>query len=97
LLLLLGWLLWLSLWRRDGVIFDRGPLQLANCVSSSVYFDCPFSRALSAKPNKRAADHHEAVEPEDLAILFLLVGEIGAMALSAALMLVLVWLVSGPN
>ena len=39
---------------------------------------------------------YRAVEPEDLAILFLSVGEIGAMALSAALMLVLVWLVSGP-
>ena len=34
---------------------------------------------------------YRAAEPEDLAILFISVGEIGAMALSAALMLVLVW------
>jgi hypothetical protein len=38
---------------------------------------------------------YRAVEPEDLAILLLPVGEIGAMALSAALVLVLVWLISG--
>jgi hypothetical protein len=38
---------------------------------------------------------YRAVEPEDLAILLLSVGEIGAMTLSAALVLVLVWLVGG--
>jgi hypothetical protein len=38
---------------------------------------------------------YRAVEPEDLAILLLPVGEFGAMILSAALMLVLVWLLGG--
>ena len=39
---------------------------------------------------------YRAVEPEDFAVLFISVGEIGSIVLSAALMLVLVWLVGGP-
>jgi hypothetical protein len=39
---------------------------------------------------------YRAVESEDFAVLFISVGEIGALALSAALMLVLVWFIGGP-
>jgi hypothetical protein len=35
--------------------------------------------------------------PEDLAILLLPVGELGAMAFSAALVLVLVWVIGGSS
>ena len=38
---------------------------------------------------------YREAESEDLAILFLSIGEIGVMALSAVLMLVVVWLISG--
>lgn len=38
---------------------------------------------------------YRTVEPEDLAILLLPVGEIAAMTLSAALMLVLAWFIGG--
>ena len=40
---------------------------------------------------------YRQADPEDLAILLLPVGEIGAMAFSAALVLVLVWVISGPS
>jgi hypothetical protein len=45
---------------------------------------------------KQIKAYREA-EPEDLAILLLSVGEIGAMAFSAALVLVLVWVITGPS
>jgi hypothetical protein len=59
-------------------------------------FQCRLARRanhLEAIMNQNKA--YRAVEPEDLAILLLPVGEIGAMALSASLVLVLVWLISG--
>jgi hypothetical protein len=52
--------------------------------------------AIKSAANMKQNRGYRAVEREDLEILFLTVGEIGAMALSGALMLVLVWLVSGP-
>jgi hypothetical protein len=45
---------------------------------------------------KQIKAYREA-EAEDLAVLLLPVGELGAMAFSAALVLVLVWVISGPN
>jgi hypothetical protein len=41
------------------------------------------------------AKAYRAAEPEDLAILLLPVGEIGALVMSAALVLVVAWLISG--
>jgi hypothetical protein len=46
------------------------------------------------KQNQNKA--YRAAEPEDFAVLFISIGEIGALALSAALMLVLVWFIGGP-
>jgi len=45
---------------------------------------------------KQIKAYREA-KPEDLAILLLPVGEIGAMVFSAALVLVLVWVIGGSS
>jgi hypothetical protein len=45
---------------------------------------------------KQIKAYREA-QPDDLAFLLLSVGEIGAMVFSAALVLVLVWVVGGPS
>jgi hypothetical protein len=39
---------------------------------------------------------YRPVEPEDFSVLLMSIGEIGAVALSAALTLGLVWFIGGP-
>jgi hypothetical protein len=53
-------------------------------------------RQQSATIMQQIKAYREA-KPEDLATLLLPVGEIGAIALSAALVLVLVWVISGAS